>query len=364
MAEVKSNGYYMQQAGVNPNAYYNAMPATVERRKAEKNGNGGNYYSSGGGSRYSSGGGSRSTSGGGGSAGGGADYLGWYNQQKGSAEALAAQQRAAAENAYNQNLAALNAAYDNRGNLLNQNYQSTLADLQNSFKQNSGVVNQNADRSLRDAYVNMKMNQRDMPQMLAAQGISGGMSESTMADIRNKYGGARNELELARSNSLDELLLALQNSKGDASRAYNDQMAADNLGKVNQEMQLRQMLENRMYDILTNEFSNLNSLEGAYMQAMQQAVQSAGSAGQKVASASSGWKAGNSYDPASLQQNVDAGSGGAGGRLSDALNSALGLDSQDGGSFANTIRSSLNGGKNRLYNDVVESFLNMGRLTF
>lgn len=258
---------------------------------------------------YSSGGGYSRGGGGGGGAPATNAYLGWYEQQKAAAEALAAQQRAAAEDAYNRNMAALGEAYTNRGNLLNENYNSTLGDMQKTYDQNSGVVNQNIDRSLRDAYINMMMNKRDMPQLLAAQGISGGMSESTLANIRNQYGGARNDLELSRGNSLDELLLALQNNQGEASRLYNEQQASDNLNKMNQEMSLRNMLENRIYDILTNEFANVSSLESAYMQAMSQAAGSNASAGRRVASASGGVSAGNTYDPQSYdgQQNqIDA----------------------------------------------------------
>lgn len=236
---------------------------------------------------------------------GGTDaYLGWYQQQRAAAEALAAQQRAAAEDAYNRNMGALNDAYTNRGNLLSDNYNSTLADMQKTHDQNSGVVNQNVDRSLRDAYVNMMINKRDMPQMLAAQGISGGMSESTLANIRNQYGGARGDLELSRANSLDELMLALQNNQGEASRLYNDQQASDNLNRVNQEMSLRNMLENRIYDILTDEFNNVSSLEGAYLQAMSQAAQSNASSGGRVAQSSYGVSAGNSYAPADYTQQV------------------------------------------------------------
>lgn len=54
---------------------------------------------------------------------------------------------------------------------------------------------------------------RDLPQALAAQGLTGGMSESALAGMYNSYGNNRNTIDRGRNESLAALLDTL-NSKG------------------------------------------------------------------------------------------------------------------------------------------------------
>lgn len=162
------------------------------------------------------------------------------------------QMRAIQQQAYDRNMAALSAAYQQRAQLLEQQLTSQLGELQRNYDFSAGQVNQDASRSLQSAYVNMMLNRRDLPQMLAAQGISGGMSESTLAGIRNNYGGTRNEVESSRANAIARLLNTLQNNQGAARRSYTEQLAADSMAQAQAKVQMEQQLANALASIAAN----------------------------------------------------------------------------------------------------------------
>ena len=88
-----------------------------------------------------------------------------------------------------------------------------------------GSVNQNSDEALRQAYIQARKAQRDMPQQLAAQGISGGLSESTAASLQNQYGENRNELEQARQQALAQLASEYASGAATDASGYNMQIA-------------------------------------------------------------------------------------------------------------------------------------------
>jgi hypothetical protein len=88
-----------------------------------------------------------------------------------------------------------------------------------------GSVNQNSDEALRQAYIQSRKAQRDMPQQLAAQGISGGLSESTAASLQNQYGENRNELEQARQQALAQLASEYASGAATDASGYNMQIA-------------------------------------------------------------------------------------------------------------------------------------------
>lgn len=78
----------------------------------------------------------------------------------------------------------------------------------------TGQVNNAADKALQEAYINKMMTLKNLPQTLSAQGLNGGVAESTTAGLYNNYGNARNEIE---SERLDQI--------GALQQAYNNNMA-------------------------------------------------------------------------------------------------------------------------------------------
>lgn len=180
------------------------------------------------------------------------------------AEALANQKQQLAENAYAENLAALESAYRNRASYLKSNYDSSLAQLQKTKDDGSKSVNTDIDKALQEAYVNAMKNQRDLPGSLSALGINGGAAESTLAGMRNSYGNARNTLETTRASQLAALLGTYQQSSARALQDYNTQLAADEKSKTNQQISLKQALADGIAEILTDRISAVDKTNTSF----------------------------------------------------------------------------------------------------
>ena len=196
------------------------------------------------------------------------------------AEELARQKQQAAQAAYDKNMGYLNEAYANRSNLLQQNYNDALAQLQASYDSGARGVNQNAD-SAQQAYINYMMSKRDLPQALAAQGLTGGMSESALAGMYNSYGNNRNTIDRGRNESLAALLDTLNSNRSSALQSYNSQLSAAEQQKMAYQMQLEQALANGSAEILQNKYDTLQNLDNAYAQQILALQQAAAQAAQK-----------------------------------------------------------------------------------
>lgn len=216
------------------------------------------------------------------------------------AEELARQKQEAAQAAYDKNMGYLNEAYANRSNLLQQNYNDALAQLQASYDSGARGVNQNADSAQQQAYINYMMSKRDLPQALAAQGLTGGMSESALAGMYNSYGNNRNTIDRGRNESLAALLDTLNSNRSSALQSYNSQLSAAEQQKMAYQMQLEQALANGSAEILQNKYDTLQNLDNAYAQQILALQQAAAQAAQKtlVADANGGQEGVSGKPPA------------------------------------------------------------------
>ena len=196
-------------------------------------------------------------------------------------EELARQKQQAAQAAYDKNMGYLNEAYANRNNLLQQNYNDALAQLQASYDSGARGVNRNADSAQQQAYINYMMSKRDLPQALAAQGLTGGMSESALAGMYNSYGNNRNTIDRGRNESLAALLDTLNSNRSSALQSYNSQLSAAEQQKMAYQMQLEQALANGSAEILQNKYDTLQNLDNAYAQQILALQQAAAQAAQK-----------------------------------------------------------------------------------
>lgn len=221
---------------------------------------------------------STQSGGGGGNTTSNAAYLALLAQQQARAEQLAAQKQAAAQAAYDKNMAALNDAYAQRGDLLEKNYNDTLAQLQGQYDYGAQQVNQNADRAQQQAYINYMMSKRDLPQQLVALGLTGGASESRLAGLYNSYGNARNEVDTGRNNDISNLLQTLNQNKSAALQNYNAAISDDAARKLAYQMELEQNLANQTADILTDKYQMISELDSAYAQQMAALVKNQGQA--------------------------------------------------------------------------------------
>lgn len=113
--------------------------------------------------------------------------------------AMAQQQRAydRAMAEYNQAKAAYQAYYDKLARQRKANLDATLQ-----------ANNSSADKSAQDAYVAYMNNLKNLPQQLRNAGVSGGGSETTIADIANTYQNNRNNIMTNRDNNNSRAQLA------------------------------------------------------------------------------------------------------------------------------------------------------------
>ena len=80
-----------------------------------------------------------------------------------------------------------------------------LNSLTNRYIGYEDELNQSVDKANKDAYVNYKMQQKNMPQQMSANGLTGGLSESSLIGLRSNYGNTVAENERARQSQLNDL---------------------------------------------------------------------------------------------------------------------------------------------------------------
>lgn len=239
------------------------------------------------------------------SGGGGASFdLSWlqsiYAQQQAAAAEAERLRRQAAQQAYERSMAALNAAYNGQIQALKNNYNSTLGQLQSDYDQGAAGVNYNADSALQQAYINQMMTLKSLPQQLSAQGIGGGAAETTLAGVYNNYGNSRNEIDVARSQNLGDLLAQLNAGRNQAQQAYNTQLSDAQATRLAYEMQLEQNLANAIADAATVNYDRQFEISSGYMEQMAKLQSEMASAAQKAAQSTI--SASNTQESKSVEQ--------------------------------------------------------------
>ena len=149
------------------------------------------------------------------------------------------QMRAAAQNAYNSNMGALNNAVSSRRGSLESGYNSAKETLKRQYDQSVADINADAERALRESWVNKRMTEKSLPQNLAAQGISGGASESTLARLNTDYGNSRNEVNTTRNDNLTEVGGIYQNGLASAEQQYRDALSELDSWAAQMQMQIQ-----------------------------------------------------------------------------------------------------------------------------
>lgn len=171
---------------------------------------------------------------------------------------MMAQQQAAAQKAYDSSRANLESAYKNTYDALKNNLNSALGRMEENYQYGQGIQRDDANKSLQQAYINYMMNRRDLGQNLAAAGISGGATESSLANMYNNYGNSRNNINTTLAQNLRDLQNTYQNNVANANQAYNSQWAEANQNYNNYLNQLEQMLAGWQQSNYSG--SNLSSL--------------------------------------------------------------------------------------------------------
>lgn len=134
------------------------------------------------------------------------------------ANAKAAQERAEAQ---------LKAAQEAQRKAREEAYARGTAQQQTNYEYGRGQVNAAADSALRQAYINRMQQQRNLNQLLSAQGLNGGASETTTAGMLNNYANSRNALENERTAQLASLMNTYQNNLAELANQKASGDAAD-----------------------------------------------------------------------------------------------------------------------------------------
>lgn len=217
-------------------------------------------------------------------------------------EALRAQQQANAEAAYANARNALNDAYNSASEAYGNIYNSGAAQLGRSYDNSRGKINSEATDAFREAYVNRMLSEKNLGQRLAAMGMSGGASESTLAGLINNYGNARNGIQKTLDTNLGDLEMNYQGNLANLYNAYQQNMANIASQRASQlanlEMQLANLNANMGDDYYSMLMSNLGGLQNIADNAV---------ANQSAYQAPEAQNVTNTFNPANTTQTNDIG---------------------------------------------------------
>lgn len=215
----------------------------------------------------------------------GIDWAAYY-------QSLSDQAGAAADAAYENNMARISDMYNRVAGNIGSNYDSTVGRLNAAKNKAMKDVNADAERSLRQAYINSELTKKGLNQRLSAMGYNGGATESTMADLANQYSRSRGGINTTRNSNIADLNETYADNLANALQAYNNAM--NNLEM--QRIQMETAAENaRANGLASGDFGGM-TMDSGYIAALQSALQNQ-SAYQYDPS-----QATNDYIPGNVQQ--------------------------------------------------------------
>ena len=266
-----SNGV-VSTANLRDRGYSNSMDGTSGR-----SGSGGTINTggsqNGAGTRSVSGSGSRSASSSSNSAGNAySSLLAAYQAQQSDYDKYLAEMRAAAQNAYDRGMNALNSAYDSQLSSLSSNLNETRNQLANQYNRSKQNITDDAANSLRQAYINKMLSERNLGQQMTALGLNGGATETTLANMLNNYGSARNNINTTQNNNLSNLEGNYSDNLSQAMQAYNSAVANANLQKAQQAMSLENALANNQISALGDYQSLMANRNSQYLDLLKAAM--------------------------------------------------------------------------------------------
>ena len=177
-----------------------------------------------------------------------------YNNQYGSLmEALLS--------AYNANNANLDEYYQAMMDALGLSFEDTQALLRGQLGQNQQSLEDERRRALQEAYIARMMSEKQLADQLDAYGLTGGASESVMANLRNNYMNNRASVEEKTQNSLADLLQNYLTNLNSARANYNSGLMSAAQNRMNARQQLANNLASSQADA-ANYLANARS--GAY----------------------------------------------------------------------------------------------------
>ena len=145
------------------------------------------------------------------------------------------------EDSYAQLLNALGLNYADTEGLLRSQYENSQSELENSRR-----------RQLQEAYIARMMQQRNLGDQLDALGLTGGASETMLANLLNNYNNNRASVEEQIRSSLRDILNNYMTNQTSARQRYNDALIDAQQRQLNARQSLMNNLYNAQADALTN----------------------------------------------------------------------------------------------------------------
>lgn len=183
-----------------------------------------------------------------------------------------AEMRAAAKQAYDRSMASLNDAYNSQMTSLKDNMNSSKGQLLDSYNRSKKSINNDSETSLRQAYINKMLSERNLGQMMSAQGLSGGATETSMANMLNNYGNARNAINTTTNKNLSDLEGNYNDSIAQVMQAYNSAVANANAQKTQQIMALENALASNEMSAMSDYQSLMQSQNRDYLDLLKTAI--------------------------------------------------------------------------------------------
>lgn len=112
--------------------------------------------------------------------------------------------------------------------------------LDDERNRQQGILDRNLFNANQQAYITRMQAQRDMPQQLAAQGIRGGATETTLNNLYNNYLNARNTAKASYDDSTGALSSNYNTNLAALGSKYAQMMAQLDSEKRNQALTLAQ----------------------------------------------------------------------------------------------------------------------------
>lgn len=207
-----------------------------------------------------------------------------------------AQERA--NEAYERNMERIANAYDSAYGSLKDNLSSTQGRLNAARDKSMGEVRGDAEDSLRQAYINNMMTRRNLNQRLAAMGMNGGATETTMSSLENQYGKSRSGINQTLNDNISNLDSTYGDNLAAALQSFNSAKANLDL----QRMQLENQAEQARQNAEAASMSGAMNVDGGYITALQAALANQGQYNYNRSQATNDFVAGNAQQAQSASQ--------------------------------------------------------------
>ena len=91
------------------------------------------------------------------------------------------------------------------------------------FENKAQKLRKERDDALRENWILQQQAEAALPEQLAAAGMNGGATETTLANLLARYQGNRNDIRNEYMNNLGDLAIEHSAEQAEAERAYNEQ---------------------------------------------------------------------------------------------------------------------------------------------